>query len=80
MIKRTPPLDAQQKYNSVARRRLYEIIAERGINQAEVGRRCNVSQSKINRICNGDILPTLHTAVVLEDFTNGAIKPRDWLE
>ena len=52
---------------------------EHNISDGEIARGVGVTRSAITHIANGDWLPSLTTAVAIEEFTNGAVPCASWL-
>lgn len=58
--------------------KLKEFMEETGICQARLALRCGLSSHQVYHVLLGKV-PTLKTAMTIENYTKGKVNPRDML-
>ena len=58
---------------------LFEYLIQRDVSQTQFAEKIGVSQPTLSRYLVGETIPSVVTAIKIEQVTGGAVKPRDWL-
>jgi len=58
---------------------LFEYLVDHDIYQKTFAEKIGVSQPTLSRYLVGETIPSVVTAIRIEDVTRGAVKPRDWV-
>ena len=58
---------------------LFEYLVDHDIYQKTFAEKIGVSQPTLSRYLVGETIPSVVTAIKIEQATGGAVKPRDWL-
>lgn len=54
-------------------------IKDKGYTIEYISKKIGIKKPSLYNICNGHYLPSLEIAVMIEDFTRGKVRPRDFL-